>query len=258
MTDAPRLTKWGTTVPDGYTVEQYERMIEETQERASAFSAQVKAKQAEQAKADRERRSQIEKQQRVLRGAVLDIVEEKTRQFSETLLRKRRQMRFPDDYGMNDEQWVNEKGVFAKRILLPVLTKELEELGYRRYYPNVFTDLDSVLFELIDNVLDFVDAESGGKEDVLAVPDQSSAISGVEYEHLCRQLLEKSGWQVTMTPATADQGADLIALKGTIRIAVQCKRYNAPVGNSAVQEVVAAKHYYEADVALGSGPINFG
>lgn len=49
-----------------------------------------------------------------------------------------------------------------------------------------------------------------------------------------------------MTKTTGDQGADLVVEKNNVRGVIQAKFYSSPVGNSAVQEVVAALSYYHA------------
>jgi HJR/Mrr/RecB family endonuclease len=53
--------------------------------------------------------------------------------------------------------------------------------------------------------------------------------------------------QTLGTPATGDQGADLIAKNNRRTIVIQAKGHAAPVGNSAVQEAVAAISVYNAD-----------
>ena len=49
------------------------------------------------------------------------------------------------------------------------------------------------------------------------------------------------------TPATGDQGADLIAKKDGKTIIIQAKRYQDTVGNKAVQEVISAVQFYRGD-----------
>ena len=61
-----------------------------------------------------------------------------------------------------------------------------------------------------------------------------------DYEHLCAGILRKAQWSARVTPASGDQGVDVIAEKRGLRIVVQCKKYSKPVGNHAVQEIVAA------------------
>lgn len=76
--------------------------------------------------------------------------------------------------------------------------------------------------------------------------------SGQEFEQFCAQLFKQLGFEVKLTPASKDQGADLILLNPQTRkkFVVQCKYYTNPVGNKAVQEAIAAKTYYNADKSI--------
>ena len=71
--------------------------------------------------------------------------------------------------------------------------------------------------------------------------DFSIPKDGIEFEHWCAAQLKKTGWTATVSQASGDQGSDILASKGDIVVCIQCKRYSKPVGNTAVQEVVAAK-----------------
>ncbi len=71
------------------------------------------------------------------------------------------------------------------------------------------------------------------------------SMSGIEFENYLASLLKLNGFEsVSGTPKTGDQGADLIAKKNGRTIVIQAKRYESTVGNKAVQEVVAAVHFY--------------
>jgi restriction system protein len=52
------------------------------------------------------------------------------------------------------------------------------------------------------------------------------------------------GWNTTVTKASGDQGADVVADKSGVRIVLQCKLYSGPVGNKAVQEAFTAQRHY--------------
>ncbi len=52
-----------------------------------------------------------------------------------------------------------------------------------------------------------------------------------------------------MTAVTGDQGADVLAERNGVRLVLQCKLYNQPVGNKAVQEVYAARNFQGCDIA---------
>ena len=70
------------------------------------------------------------------------------------------------------------------------------------------------------------------------------AMKGYEFEHFCADLLKKNGFRkVSVTPASGDQGVDIIAVRGTARYAIQCKRYASPLGNKPVQEVYTGKAF---------------
>ena len=75
-------------------------------------------------------------------------------------------------------------------------------------------------------------------------------ISGYEFELLLKKLFEGMGYQVTHTTFSNDQGADLILEKDGTRSVVQAKNWTANVGNTAIQEVVAAIKHYKSHRAL--------
>jgi hypothetical protein len=73
-------------------------------------------------------------------------------------------------------------------------------------------------------------------------------LSGVEFEVWISKVLKENGFaDVRGTPATGDQGADLIAKKDGRTIIIQAKRYQGAVGNKAVQEVISAVQFYGGD-----------
>ena len=76
-------------------------------------------------------------------------------------------------------------------------------------------------------------------------------VSGHEYEYMVAKYLRKHGYHgVSVTKASGDFGADVIAKKGFKKYAVQCKYYSSPVGVAAVQEVTAAKAHYGCNAAM--------
>lgn len=75
-----------------------------------------------------------------------------------------------------------------------------------------------------------------------------SMLSGVDFEAYLAKLLKEVGFEsVVGTPASGDQGADLIARRNGRTIAIQAKGYRGSVGNGAVQEIVGALRFYRAD-----------
>jgi SNF2 family DNA or RNA helicase len=73
-------------------------------------------------------------------------------------------------------------------------------------------------------------------------PANFTEMSGIEFEHYVKKLLESKGWEVEATPPTRDGGVDLIARRhdemGLESILyVQCKNYASPVGVDVVREL---------------------
>ena len=75
------------------------------------------------------------------------------------------------------------------------------------------------------------------------------SLDPIQFEHYCADILRNSGWDVRVTQAAGDQGIDLIANHGNVKAVFQCKKYSQPVGNSAVQEIIAGKQFEQASIA---------
>ena len=71
--------------------------------------------------------------------------------------------------------------------------------------------------------------------------EEVDGMTGTEFENFIGTLFERLGHKdVMQTSASADQGADLVCLSpDNKRTAVQTKRWRGPVGNAAIQEVLA-------------------
>jgi restriction system protein len=79
--------------------------------------------------------------------------------------------------------------------------------------------------------------------------DRLNSMSGIEFERALRQIFERDGWRVELTPRSGDFGADLVLSKPGKRLVVQAKRWRRPVGIRAVQEALGARDRYRADEA---------
>lgn len=78
-----------------------------------------------------------------------------------------------------------------------------------------------------------------------------SELSGQEYESFVASYLLEQGFRdVEMTRASGDYGVDILASKGGLRYAVQCKYYSSHVGISAVQQASAGMAYYGCQRAM--------
>ena len=76
-------------------------------------------------------------------------------------------------------------------------------------------------------------------------------MEGRDFEYFCAELLEKCGFlEVEVTKGSGDNGVDILAEKDGVTYAIQCKRYDEPVGVKAVQEAYAGRDYYERMVGV--------
>ncbi len=74
---------------------------------------------------------------------------------------------------------------------------------------------------------------------------------GDSFENYCAELLVDNGFtNVRLTPQSRDFGVDIVAEKGSVSYAFQCKYYNHPVGTRAVQEIYTGKDYYHRMVGV--------
>ena len=71
-----------------------------------------------------------------------------------------------------------------------------------------------------------------------------------KYEEYIKTLLHNGGFVAKRTRSSGDYGVDVLATKGGVSFAVQCKLFNRPVGVKAVQEVVSGRIFYKADYAI--------
>lgn len=76
------------------------------------------------------------------------------------------------------------------------------------------------------------------------------AMDGEEFERFCVYLLRRNGFKhLQTTKASGDQGIDIIGKKKKKVVGFQCKRYEAQVGNKAVQEAYSGHSFYQCDEA---------
>ena len=76
-------------------------------------------------------------------------------------------------------------------------------------------------------------------------------MDGIMFENWCAGLLKKNGFaNVKLTPASGDQGVDILAEKDGIRYAVQCKCYSSDLGNTPIQEVNTGKTVYRCQIGV--------
>jgi restriction system protein len=71
--------------------------------------------------------------------------------------------------------------------------------------------------------------------------------NGIDFEYWVADRLREYDWEAQVTQGSGDQGVDVIAGQGNLRIAVQCKLYKGSVGNKAVQETLSGMLFLDLD-----------
>lgn len=82
------------------------------------------------------------------------------------------------------------------------------------------------------------------------VIESIKSMNGIKFEKFLGELFNRMGYRIKFTKTTGDQGVDLLAYKNNECIAIQAKCYNSKVGNSAVQEVIAGRHFYNCSKSV--------
>ena len=160
---------------------------------------------------------------------------------------KWRQTHFKDDYG---RIIIKDWDQHLKYFLINIVSSENRKLGFvimnilnekafgynEKYKQRFLREID----KLYNEVAKEMEKQNNGMPVIK---------TGVDYENYVESLLLSGGFEVARTPITGDQGVDLVAEKKGIRVAIQCKYYSKPVGNKAVQEVIAGRDFYNCRIA---------
>ena len=146
--------------------------------------------------------------------------------------------------------------VLNKLFELNLGQKEVEEyLSLKFYQGNLFTTYNVAIDTAEKLVKDYLyKAKTKRYLDSLLSDNQGQKktiedvdlMSGIEFENFVAELFSKMGYKTEVTKASGDQGVDVIATKGAVKIAIQAKCYNNVVGNHAIMEAVAGMKYYDA------------
>jgi restriction system protein len=156
------------------------------------------------------------------------------RKHTKVLARKRLQTVRTDDYGkVVLRDWHKEIRAFVDSEIASTLTKREARLLNDRW----------------DSVVDQIDSAAQRASRSLPAGSFSASMSPTDFEHFCADRIREAGWDAKVTRRSGDQGADIIAEREGTRLVLQCKLYSQPVGNKAVQEVIAAKTYEGAQHA---------
>jgi restriction endonuclease Mrr len=147
------------------------------------------------------------------------------------LVARRKQTTYKLAYGLEDsKKWENEKQLFITDVIFPKMPGLGEEIAARY-------DLNQALDDITSS---YRESKVGYSDDM----------DPYDYERYVCDQLNGYEWSAWVTKASGDQGVDVLAEKNGIKIAIQCKLYNSPVGNDSVQQVLAGKVFYNAQFAV--------
>ena len=147
-----------------------------------------------------------------------------------------------DPYGTVDlTGWIKEKEMFVRTRIAPLLAAE--RLGEE--WPAIAGQVDHRM-----EMAALTPIGAGQQAFFVSNPEVfDPRMTPTDYELHCALLLRSVGWDAQTTKASGDQGTDVIALRGGIKLVLQCKLYSRPVSNDAVQEISAARLHQQADHA---------
>jgi len=179
------------------------------------------------------------KAQARLDEAIGEKVVQCTEEHIDVLVKNRLCMVSKDAYGVvHEEKWLTECDYFVNKVVSKSLSEE-EQNRLANYADWVTEELCAI----VDNI---VAAKQLEVEQEMEFHDD---MDPHHYEQFCALLTRKCGWDANTTSASGDQGADIIVRKANHTLVIQCKKYSKPVGNKAVQEVIAAREFTQADSA---------
>ena len=185
-----------------------------------------------------------ENQERERLAQTLSIIRSEIKSHKRTLAIKLNQMVYKDDYGNYIfDKWEREVKYFIENVLIKNNSIYQFLLGGIDSFENQarFDTVTDMVFEIANaESVNLVDESSNENVDEL---------SGEEFEDYCVSILNQHGWDARITQSTGDQGIDIIGEINGVTAVFQCKRYLQPVGNSAVQEVIAGKNFAKAQIA---------
>lgn len=162
-------------------------------------------------------------------------------------------------------QWIPQSEIMNQENVLPdedILDMECySDMNYYMQPDTTWIDCDSEREELqqsIENQNEQKERQQRLKETLAKkrldkqLSNMVDTMSGEAYENYVGYKLLEQGWRdVDYTSKTNDYGADIIAKnpEGEL-VCIQCKRYADSVGIAAIQEVSAAKLYYNCKHAI--------
>lgn len=174
-------------------------------------------------------------------NGLLNSIRKKTDRIVEkhikTLANRRDTLVRVDRYGVVDgKDWITEVQHFVDNVIRPTMTEdeaaEVHKYGMNRFFQEAIEERVARYCE--------------NRQAPASVPE---GFSPSDFEGACAAVLRSHGWTASTTKGSGDQGADVIAEKDGRKLVLQCKLYTGVVGNKSIQEAIAARIFYHADLA---------
>ena len=207
------------------------RQAEAERSRQVESEVKIKFEKFRQAEAEKFRQSEIERLKQVSEEK---LVTDTTMEHIDILVLKRNKRFRVDEYGNDkhdEKNWIKDIMYFYESNIL-----------------NKGHIIETLDLDMIKSIINARVKDECVSRDKKSIPIED--MSSYEYETFCAKLLSDNGWDSNVTQASGDQGIDIIATKNERTLVVQCKLYNSPVGNKAVQEIYSGKGYANADDAV--------
>jgi Holliday junction resolvase len=142
---------------------------------------------------------------------------------------------------------INEKYKNSREFQEREVQKFEENIGRcrRRFTPGTAELADKCVSEVRASIHKKQDSSTRTQRGIADI----DGMEGHDFEYWCAGLLKNNGFSnVEVTRGSGDQGVDIVAEKGGIKYAIQCKCYSSDLGNKPVQEVAAGKSFYHCQV----------
>ncbi len=131
------------------------------------------------------------------------------------------------------------------------ITNQKISFPWKPLLNDIFKTLKVPYADFLTNILSSSLNKSKTEKNVALLQKKPiNRINWQQFEQLIQWFFEKQGYKVQKTKKSHDQGADLIIERNNEKIVVQIKKQKKTTGNKAVQEVHAAKGYYQANRAI--------
>lgn len=117
----------------------------------------------------------------------------------------------------------------------------------REFFISINLDHEALpVEEAVAIVFEQLNAQTAAEQEAGFNPNRLP-VDGYAFERWVAESLNGFGWEAAATPASGDQGIDVIATRDGIRLGIQCKLYSGSIGNKAVQEAHAGRDYHSLD-----------